>query len=361
MNMNPTIRIEDIMQCVRPHLRGLQPYSSARDEFSGQAHIYLDANENPFGSPLLSVSVYNRYPDPHQQSLKERLAKLKGVAPGQIFLGNGSDEAIDLLIRAFCEPAQDRILITPPTYGMYEVSAAIHNVGVLKVPLLPEVFQLNTDEIIAQSRQAKLIWLCSPNNPTGNLLRREDIHAILTQVHCPVVIDEAYIDFSEDEGWLPHLEHYPNLIVLQTFSKAWGLAGLRLGVAYAHPQIIHLLDKIKPPYNINAYTQKMALQALDQRRQVALWIENTRRERQALSQALTSLPFVEKVFPSDANFILVRMQQASAIYRYLITCGIIVRDRSRVVLCDNCLRITVGKPEENRQLLNALREWQKNG
>lgn len=359
MNMNTSLSIDNIMQCVRPHLRGLRPYSSARDEFSGQAHIYLDANENPFGSPLLSASSYNRYPDPHQQAVKERLAALKGVSPKQIFLGNGSDEAIDLLIRAFCEPAQDSILITPPTYGMYEVSAAIHNAGVVKVPLTPESFQLNTQMVIEQSKHAKIIWLCSPNNPTGNLLRKEDIRAILNHTHCLVVVDEAYIDFSDDEGWLPHLQHYPQLVVLQTFSKAWGLAGLRLGVAYAHPQIIELLDKIKPPYNINAYSQKMALQALEQPRQVALWIEQIQRERQTLHHALKALPFVDKVFPSDANFILVRVHDAPAIYRYLIRHGIIVRDRSRVVLCDNCLRITVGKAEENKQLLDVLQHWQK--
>lgn len=359
MNTNTGITIDDIMQGVRPHLRGLRPYSSARDEFSGQAHIYLDANENPFGSPLLSASAYNRYPDPHQQAIKERLAALKGVSPENIFLGNGSDEAIDLLIRAFCEPARDKVLITPPTYGMYEVSAAIHNVGIVRVPLLPGSFQLNTQEVISQSEQAKIIWLCSPNNPTGNLLRKEDIRAILTQTNKPVVVDEAYIDFSEDEGWLPQLSHYPNLVVLQTFSKAWGLAGLRLGVAYAHPQIIALLDKIKPPYNINTYTQKMALQALEQPRQVALWIDEIRHERQALSRALAALPFVEQVFPSDANFVLVRVTDAPTIYTYLISRGIIVRDRSRVLLCDNCLRITVGKPEENKQLLDALQQWQK--
>lgn len=350
--------IAQVIQQIRPHILQLQPYSSARDEFSGKADVYLDANENPFGSPLLNAVAYHRYPDPHQSELKQLIATSKGISADQIFLGNGSDEAIDLLIRLFCEPNQDSIIICPPTYGMYAVSAAIHNVKVQQIPLLTPNFTLDTQKLMQAMPQSKILWLCSPNNPTGNLLSADAIEQLLRHDSaCLVVVDEAYIDFSTASSWLCQLHKHPKLVVLQTFSKAWGMAGLRLGMAFAHPAIIALLDKIKPPYNINAYTQRAAMQALQHHKQVSHWVEQIRHERERLTSRLQLLACVEHIYPSEANFILVRFKQAANIFQHLMQKGIIVRDRSNAVHCHNCLRISIGKPEENDRLLQALEQW----
>lgn len=341
---------------LRPHLRELKPYSSARDEFSGTASVYLDANENPYGPA--SGPAYNRYPDPYQQELKKALCALKGVAPEQVFLGNGSDEPIDLLIRAFCEPGKDKIMLTPPTYGMYAVSAGINNVEMLSVPLLPN-FQLNMPELLPalEDEKLKLVFLCSPNNPTGNLLREEDIRQILERFQGIVVIDEAYIDFADQPSWLRVLRQYDRLLVMQTFSKAWGIAALRLGMAFGHPELIRILNRIKPPYNINAYTQEYALSLLKNADRVKAQVAEIKQERQRMATALADMPAIEEVFPSEANFLLVRVKGARKLYEQLLTQGIVLRDRSRVILCDNCLRITIGQAQENDQLLEQMAAW----
>jgi histidinol-phosphate aminotransferase len=339
----------------RDNIKNLTPYSSARSEFSGIAKVFLDANENSFGSPL--TRWYNRYPDPLQWELKKKISVIKKVAPEQMLLGNGSDECIDLLIRAFCEPKKDNIIICPPTYGMYEVYANINDVEVKQVSLLPD-FQLNLESIeAAVTEDTKLIFLCSPNNPSGNSLDREDIEIILNNFHGIVVVDEAYINYSRFRSFLSELNDYPNLVVMQTFSKAWGLAALRLGINFASKQIITILNKIKPPYNINQSTQELALTALDRLEDVNSMIRETIAEREELIKNLAGLAIVEKIFPSDANFILVRMKNATAIYEFLKQKGIIVRNRSNVLLCADCLRITVGTKEQNEQLIAALKEY----
>jgi histidinol-phosphate aminotransferase len=345
----------DLNKLVRPNIRALKPYSSARSEFSGVASVFLDANENSFGSPL--TKWYNRYPDPLQWDLKKKIAGIKHVPAEQMLLGNGSDECIDLLIRAFCEPALDAVLICPPTYGMYEVYAHVNNVAVQEVPLLPD-FQLNLEGIEAAiTAQTKIIFICSPNNPTGNSIDREDIEIILNNFDGLVVVDEAYINYSRSRSFLPALKDYPNLVVLQTFSKAWGLAALRLGVTYAAPEIIDVLNKIKPPYNINAATQEIALKALDKLGEVNAMIQETVEERSTLISQLADVPGVQKIFPTDANFVLVRFSEATKVYEYLRDQGIIVRNRSNVLLCDDCLRITVGTPEQNQQLIKTLNAY----
>ncbi|GAB4091691.1 histidinol-phosphate transaminase [Flaviaesturariibacter terrae] len=346
----------DLDKLVRPNIKSLKPYSSARSEFSGVASVFLDANENSFGSPL--TQWYNRYPDPLQWELKRKIATIKNVPAESMLLGNGSDECIDLLLRAFCEPGIDRILICPPTYGMYEVYARINNVGVDEVPLRREDFQLDLEGMEgALTAATKIIFLCSPNNPTGNSLYREDIEVILNNFDGLVVVDEAYINYSRNRSFLGDLKDYPNLVVLQTFSKAWGLAALRLGITYASPEIVAVLNKIKPPYNINAATQDIALKALDKLEDVNAMIRETVQERSALIDALARVPGVQKIFPSDANFLLVRIADATRVYEYLRDRGIIVRNRSNVLLCDDCLRITVGTPGQDQQLLNALNEY----
>jgi histidinol-phosphate aminotransferase len=348
----------DLEKLVRPNIRALKPYSSARSEFSGVANVFLDANENSFGSPL--TKWYNRYPDPLQWELKKKIAGIKNVPAEQMLLGNGSDECIDLLIRAFCEPALDAVLICPPTYGMYEVYAHINNVQVQEVPLLPD-FALNLEGIEAAiTAQTKIIFICSPNNPTGNSMDREDIEVILNNFDGLVVVDEAYINYSRNRSFLSELKDYPNLVVLQTFSKAWGLAALRLGITYASEAIIAILNKIKPPYNINAATQEIALKALENLEEVNAMIRETVQEREALVAQLAGVPGVQKIFPTDANFVLVRLQDATKVYEYLREKGVIVRNRSNVLLCDDCLRITVGTPGQNQQLITLLNEY-KNG
>jgi len=356
----------DLDKLIRDNIRDLSPYSSARDEFKGEASIYLDANENAFGSPLPldaaplmgagAATAYHRYPDPHQAQLKEQISRIKGVPSQHIFLGNGSDEAIDLLFRAFCEPGLDNVILVPPTYGMYEVSANINNVAVRKVPLSPD-FQLDLEGIAeAIDPHTKLIFLCSPNNPTGNSLDREDMETVLANFNGIVVVDEAYINFARQKTFIQELTEYANLVVLQTFSKAWGLAGLRLGMAFASTGIIEVLNKIKPPYNINQATQDLATRALDEIATVNDWIRQTVEERQRLVERLGLVDFVTYIFPSDANFVLVRTKAPTEIYQLLVNQGIIVRDRSSVTLCEGCLRITVGTPHENDRLIEVLNQ-----
>ncbi|MBW3544613.1 MAG: histidinol-phosphate transaminase [Bacteroidetes bacterium] len=342
----------DIKQLLRPHLQNITPYSSARDEFSGKATVFLDANENSFGSA--TAEDFNRYPDPHQLRLKRMIARLKQVPADQIFLGNGSDEPIDLLIRAFCRPGQDHIIILPPTYGMYSVSASINAVAVHEILLRPD-FSLDAEAILQQAdANSKLLFICSPNNPTGNLMDAGAVERLLQEFKGLVVIDEAYIDYARGASWTSRLDEFPNLIVLQTFSKAWGLAALRLGMAFASRELIEILDKIKPPYNISTLTQDFALRAITNRDKMKRQISLTLFEREQLTKRLVGLPVVEQVYPTDANFLLVKMKDARAIYQSLLEKGIVVRDRSRVKLCDECLRITVGTPDENEQLLEAL-------
>ncbi|WP_134088429.1 histidinol-phosphate transaminase [Olivibacter sp. XZL3] len=343
------VNIENLL---RENIKRLTPYSSARDEFKGEASILLDANENAFGSPL--PTNYNRYPDPLQGRLKTKISQVKGVPPEHIFIGNGSDEAIDLLFRAFCRPGVDNIIIVPPTYGMYEVSANINDVLIKRVPLTSD-FQLDLNGIAeAIDEYSKIIFICSPNNPTGNAINRSDIETLLNNFNGIVVVDEAYINFARQRSFTQELAEYNNLVILQTLSKAWGLAGLRIGMAFAASDIIHVFNKIKPPYNINEASQTLALQALENVDEINTWIKTTVAEREKLAASLSTLPFVQHLYPSEANFILVKMTAPKAVYNYLVELGIIVRDRSSVILCEGCLRITVGTPTENQQLLNAL-------
>jgi len=335
---------------LRKNIRDLKPYSSARDEFTGEAMVFLDANENPFNSP------YNRYPDPLQRKLKEKIGQLKHVPADSIFLGNGSDEPIDLLLRAFCEPGQHYILVTDPTYGMYEVAAGINNIEVLKVSL-DKNFQLDAELFLSMvNENTRLAFLCSPNNPTGNSLDINSILKIVNEFNGLVILDEAYIDFALEKSFLSELEKHSNLVVLQTFSKAWGMAGIRLGMAFASPEIIRVLNKIKYPYNINILTQQKALELLDNTPQMKEWVKEILSERESFSEEIKKFPFTLKVFPSDANFILIKMHDAKGIYFYLTEKGIIVRDRSKVSLCEGCLMITIGKKEENQLLIDALNE-----
>ncbi len=340
---------------LRDNIKKLVPYSSARDEFKGEASILLDANENAFGSPY--ARNYNRYPDPLQHRVKEKLHRIKGVPVENIFLGNGSDEAIDILFRAFCEPGRDNVILVPPTYGMYEVSANINNVAYKKVNLTID-YQLDLDGIAeAIDAHTKLIFICSPNNPTGNSIRRQDIETIVVNFDGIVVVDEAYINFSKQPSFTTDLVEFPNLVVLQTLSKAWGLAALRLGMAFANKEIIEIFNKIKPPYNINQATQDIVLEALEGVEIVNEWIKEVVGEREKLSAALQVLPQVAHVTPSDANFILVKLEEPRALYNFLVDKGIIVRDRSKVELCEGCLRLTIGTPAENNTLLKEVKRF----
>ncbi|MDX5422645.1 MAG: histidinol-phosphate transaminase [Hymenobacteraceae bacterium] len=340
---------------IRPNVLKMKAYSSARDEFKGAASVFLDANENNLGS--LAGENYNRYPDPHQKKLKERIAEIKGVQPEQIFLGNGSDEAIDLLFRMVCRPGQDSMLHLPPTYGMYEVSANLNEVALEAVQLTPD-YQIPVEEVLLQVKPStKIIFVCSPNNPTGNLIESDSIEDLLRAFPGLVVVDEAYIDFADGRSWTNRLKEFPNLVVLQTFSKAWGMAGLRLGLAFASEEIIAVLDKIKPPYNINEATQELALQALERTEALKDMVEEIVQERELLMEALPEMAVVEKVYPSDANFILVKVKDANSLYKYLLDNGIVVRNRSSLPGCEGCLRISVGTLEENQQLLKAIAEF----
>lgn len=347
----------DLNNILRENIKKLVPYSSARDEFKGKTGMFLDANENSYGSPL-DEGIYNRYPDPLQLDVKEKLSKIKGLPVENIFLGNGSDEAIDILFRAFCNPGKDNVIICPPTYGMYEVSANINDIAIQKVDLLPETFQLNTDKIISSiNENTKLIFVCCPNNPTGNGVKRSDIQKILDNFKGIVVVDEAYINFASYKSLIPELLNYPNLIILQTLSKAWGLAGLRVGMAFASQQIIDVFNKIKPPYNVNIASQKLALEALDNVEKVNTWIKEIVDERNKLSTEIAKLPFVLKVYPSDANFILVKTTDPKSIYTYLTDNQIVIRDRSKVALCEGCLRFTIGTKEENKKVIEKLKQY----
>ncbi|MCE7993030.1 MAG: histidinol-phosphate transaminase [Roseivirga sp.] len=344
----------DPVKLLRPHLQTLVPYSSARDEYQGAEGVFLDANENPIGS--ITERKWNRYPDPYQADLKAKIGEVKKVPVANIFLGNGSDEPIDLLFRAFCEPGKDEVIINPPTYGMYKVSADINNVAVKEV-LLTNKYDLDVEAIKAAiTKTTKLIFVCSPNNPTGNDVSAEKIEELLCSFAGIVVVDEAYIDFTARESLSQKLGQYPNLVVLQTFSKAWGLASLRLGMAYASEALVEILNKIKPPYNISGLTQETVLNGLEnvaiKDQMVAEILEN----RAELKEGLEALSMVKKIHPSDANFFLVEVENGHELYNQLISKMVIVRDRSRVVLCDNGLRITVGSKYENFRLIQTIKE-----
>lgn len=345
-----------LSKVIRPHILSLTPYSSARDEYSGSEGTFLDANENPFGSVI--SGNYNRYPDPYQSVVKEKLATIKKVRPNQIFLGNGSDEAIDLVIRATCEPQQDNILILPPTYGMYKVCADVQNIAVKQVPLTPD-FQVDTKKVLATADvNTKIIWICSPNNPSGNIIERASILHILDNFSTGlVVVDEAYIDFANEESFTQLLDKYPNLVVIQTFSKAWGLAALRLGMAFASEEIIKILNKIKYPYNLNGVTQKLLYAALGKEEKKDKYVKQVLKERERLHKKLADLSIVQHIYPSDSNQLLVKFTDANAIFHYLIEQKIITRLRSNVILCENCIRISVGTKKENEILLKALKKY----
>lgn len=342
--------MKELEKLVRPNIWKLKPYSSARDEFKGEASVFLDANENPYNAP------YNRYPDPMQWRVKEKIAALKGVNIKSIFLGVGSDEPIDLLYRAFCEPGTDNVIAIDPTYGMYKVCADINNIEYRPVRLNEE-FDFEPDKLLAEvDSNSKLLFLCSPNNPSGNSFPFEKIRYILEKFPGIVIVDEAYIDFSTRPSLLEKLDRYPNLVVLQTFSKAWGSAGIRLGMAFASEDIIRIFNKIKYPYNINRLTQEHALELLERNNDIQAWVKELISEREKLRDALSELPAVSHIYPSDANFLLAKTCDAQALYDYLVTQGIIVRNRNRITLCENCLRITVGTPDENRELIDALKK-----
>lgn len=341
----------NINNLVRPNVAGLKPYSSARDEYqsTGSEMVFLDANENPFQTDV------NRYPDPQQRSLKTELAKIKNVSTEHILLGNGSDEVLDLLFRAFCEPGEDNVITLPPTYGMYKVLANINNIENREV-LLNSDFEPNVEKILnSVDQNTKMIFLCSPNNPTGNSFSEEKIIYILENFNGLVVIDEAYIDFSNKESWLNKLKEYPNLVITQTLSKAFGMAGIRLGICYASVEIIQILNKIKPPYNVNELTQLRALDRVLNKQCVDLEIADLLKQRTVLGEALVEVNFIEKIYPSDANFILVKVDDANKRYDQLLEKGIVIRNRTTQPLCENTLRFTVGTGEENKKLIEALK------
>lgn len=350
--MSKLFKLENLL---RDNIKSIVPYSSARDEYSGTEGIFLDANENPFGSTV--TPAHNRYPDPLQWKLKERIAVIKKVEKSMIFLGNGSDEPIDLLFRAFCRPGVDNAIILPPTYGMYQVAADINDVQTRKVNLT-ENFQIDVEKVLsAMDEHTKLLFICSPNNPSGNALNGKDIRKLIESFGGIVVVDEAYIDFAPATTLVPELSSYPNLVVLQTFSKAWGLAGLRVGMAFASEEIVRVLNKIKYPYNINGLAQMVALEGLKGLLQKEKMVEEILTERERLKEELLKLPAVVKVYPSDANFLLVKMTDANAAYSYLVDRKIITRNRSNVIMCESCLRITVGTEKENSILLNELSKF----
>lgn len=337
----------NINKLIRKNIAAMKPYSSARDEFNGMDGVFLDANENPYENGV------NRYPDPYQSELKKELAKIKGVSPKNMVLGNGSDEVLDLLFRAFCEPKQDNVVITAPSYGMYKVLANLNNVE-LKEILLEEDFSLNPNKILeAVNENTKMILLCSPNNPTGNVIDFEVIEKLLINTNCLVVIDEAYIDFSTKNSSIDKLSKYNQLVVSQTLSKYYGMAGIRLGMCFASEEIITILNGIKPPYNVNVLTQNKAIEILKSKNDG--YKNEVIEQRKLLNVSLAELPFVVKVYPSDANFILVKTVNANYIYDELIKKQIVVRNRTKEALCENCIRITVGTPLENEKLINALR------
>jgi histidinol-phosphate aminotransferase len=333
----------DLRSLVRSNIWELKPYSSARDEFWGDEGIFLDANENPFGNK-------NRYPDPHQRTLKKSLSKIKGISVDNICIGNGSDEIIDLVFRIFCEPQKDSVIICPPTYGMYEVSANINNVNIIKIPL-DSNFELNVDEILSQN--AKCLFLCSPNNPTGNSLK--NIEVLMNEFNGIIIVDEAYIDFSDKPSFIGRLSEFPNLIIMQTFSKAWALASARVGIAYANSNIIKLMDKTKPPYNVSRFNQEVALKALSKPKKFERRLKVILEQRDNLLKEFTKISVIKKVFPTDANFILIKVSDADKLYNYLVSNKLIVRNRNSVI--SDCIRITVGTPKENEALIEALKNY----
>lgn len=342
----------NINNLIRPSIKALKPYASARDEYKGLKDnlIFLDANENPYENGV------NRYPDPQQNELKSLISDLKNIPKDQILLGNGSDEVLDLLIRMFCEPNQDNIVILPPTYGMYEVLANINAVEIIKVNLSEEAFQPQTDTILsAANENSKLLFLCSPNNPTGNCFKKSTIEYLLENFKGIVVVDEAYIDFSDEESWITRLGHYPNLVITQTLSKAFGMAGIRLGLCFASAEIIATMNKIKPPYNINELTQKKAVEGLSKSVEIKDQIESLLQERKTLEEALGNVRIVERIYPSEANFIMVKVDDANQRYQQLIQMGVVVRNRTTQPSCKNCLRLTVGTKEENIKLIETLK------
>ena len=360
---------------IRENIKNLKPYSSARHEFTGKASVFLDANENAFGSPLpsafgvpeqsernerssLGVRSYNRYPDPLQWQLKFQLARIKGVPAENIFIGNGSDEVIDLAYRIFCDPQKDNVIICPPTYGMYQVSANINDVAIKKINLTTD-FQLDVEGILnATDSNTKLLFICSPNNPTGNNMNRGDVEMLLNNFRGIIIIDEAYINYSKQKTFIQELTEYPNLIVMQTLSKAWGLAALRLGLCFASMDIIDIFNRVKPPYNINEASQQLALEALQNTQLVNDWIKSVVHQKEALVNGLHKLAFVKTIYPTDANFLLVKVTDADGLYQYLANNEIVVRNRTKEILCDNCLRITIGTPAENEKLLSTLKKYQ---
>lgn len=346
--------MKDLEQLVRPNIWKLAPYSSARNEYSGrQAHVFLDANENPYNDPL------NRYPDPLQRELKERLSAVKGVPVDNIFLGNGSDEAIDLPYRIFCTPQADNVVAIEPTYGMYRVCADINDIEYRPV-LLDDHYQITADRLLAAcDNHTKIIWICSPNNPTGNHIVRKEVEEVIRQFEGIVIVDEAYSDFSAQKTFRSEIAKYPNLIVLNTMSKAWGCAAIRLGMAFASKEIVALMNKVKYPYNVNLLTQQKALEALQDPFEVDKWVKVLLGERARMVSAFMELPLCERVYPTDANFFLAKVNDAQGIYDYLVDKGIIVRNRTRVQLCQNCLRVTIGTKSENNELLAALRTYQR--
>ena len=341
----------EIKDLIRENIKSLEAYSSARDEFKAMSSelVFIDANENPFDTGL------NRYPDPQQNLVKEALSKMKGISKEQILLGNGSDEVLDLIFRVFCEPREDNVIVLPPTYGMYEVLANTNAIELVKIPLV-ENFQPNVKEIVkVQDAKTKVLFLCSPNNPTANSFDASSIETLIKEFNGIVVIDEAYIDFSIEDSWLGRLDEFPNLIVTQTLSKAYGLAAIRLGICYASKEIISILNKIKPPYNVNQLTQDVALQSLLNQEKVKNNITAIISERNQLIRDLENVEIVEKVYSSDANFLLVQVDDANLRYKQLVKLGIIARNRTTQILCDNCLRFTVGTADENKKLINTLK------
>jgi len=354
----------NLQELVRENIRNLKPYSSARHEFTGKASVFLDANENAYGSPLPSPDgeatgvSFNRYPDPLQWQLKFQLARIKGVPAENICIGNGSDEIIDLAYRVFCKPGNDNVIICPPTYGMYAVNAGINDVEIRTVNLTDN-FQLDVDGIMhATDANSKLLFICSPNNPTGNNMNRADVEVLLNNFPGIVIIDEAYINYSKQKTFIQELTEYPNLIVMQTLSKAWGLAALRLGLCYASLDIIDLFNKVKPPYNINEASQHAGLEALKHTDYVNEWIRETVEQRAIITNVLKDFPFVKAVYPSDANFILVKVMDADALYEFLAANEIVVRNRSKETGCENCLRISIGTPEENKLLISTMKNYE---
>ncbi|MFH6769293.1 histidinol-phosphate transaminase [Gaetbulibacter aquiaggeris] len=341
-----------IQNLIRPTIKALKPYSSARDEFQGVSAemVFLDANENPFENGV------NRYPDPHQNKLKTLLSQIKNVPTQNMLLGNGSDEVLDLIFRMFCEPYVDNVIILPPTYGMYEVLANLNAVKTIKVPLSNN-FQPEIDSILnASNSKSKILFLCSPNNPTGNSFSSIEVETLLNKFGGIVVIDEAYIDFSKQSSWLDRLEEFPNLIVTQTLSKAYGMAGIRLGICYASTEIIATLNTIKPPYNVNELTQNKAIENLKNANLVKNQIGEILKERTDLINELNKINFISKIFPSDANFILIKVDDANKRYNQLISKGIVIRNRTNQHNCENCLRITVGTRTQNKRLLKILKD-----